>query len=190
MMSTPITLVCEMPAADSGRGWADPDYYRAFTDQLSEHVGHPVATVCGHLRDLLPLDGFILLSPLNHPVLSLAECPTAQQVDLASRLVAVNAGTTRIFEKILEKLSVAAAITEMSLLEWRTSDSGALGARGLHGRRDIGRQIGAHCLEIFSSERYCYLQSATHHGLPHLLADYLRALAQMNAEAQVIDRRP
>jgi hypothetical protein len=64
----------------------------------------------------------------------------------------------------------------MSLSEWESTTPLTIGARGLYGRKDVRSQIGASCL-LFESERYCYFQSSTHRGLPHLVVDYLEALA-------------
>jgi hypothetical protein len=186
MTSVPITFVYEVPSADSGQQWAGPEFYREFMEQLGRHAGQSVTTVYGKLRDSIPPTGFILLSSLNHPVVTLSECEVAQQTDLAARLIPVGVGNTRIFDRVLEKLSVAAAISELSFWEWNGTDCSIPGARGLHGRRDIGNLIGANCLEIFSSERYCYLQSTKHYGLPHLLADYLTALARPKGRAPLI----
>jgi hypothetical protein len=133
------------------------------------------------LRDALPLDGFIILRSLNHVALSLAECDPAQRAEVAARLVPIQVSGTRIFERILENLSVAAAIDGMSYQEWQGRDPAKQTAHGLYGLHQIGQLAGGECVSLFQSERYCYLQSFAHFGLPHLLADYLAALERSRA---------
>ena len=112
--------------------------------------------------------------------MALDECSAEQRIELAGRLVPIETSRIRIFEELLEPLSLAAAIDSMSMMEWERGDPHQVGTRGLYGRRDVGQLVGAACL-LFKSERYCYLQSPTHRGLPHLLADYLNALGEQRS---------
>ena len=95
----------------------------------------------------------------------------------ARRLVALGESRVAVFDELLEPLSIAAAVDTMTFMEWRGDSTTARDTRGPYGRRDIGALVGASPL-IYKSERYCYLHSKTHHGLPHLLADYLTVYAE------------
>ena len=131
----------------------------------------------GFLRDVAPSEGFIFLSGSAHPKISLDECAPERRRDLASRLISVGEDRVDILQELLEGLSVAAAIDFMTFAEWKSDTRGQRGARGPYGLRHIGALVGATCL-LFESPRYCYLQSSTHFGLPHLLADYLAVYAE------------
>jgi len=155
-----------------------PQIYGRFVEEVGRRAGVDIPFVEGFLRDVAPADGFILLNASAHPVMVVGECAPEQQADLASRLIPIDEDRVRIFEKLLEPLSIPGAIESMSLMEWELQDPATIGARGLYGRHDIGEVVGARCNNLFRSARYCYLESSTHYGLPHLLADYLAALAR------------
>jgi len=72
----------------------------------------------------------------------------------------------------LDAIPAAAAIDTVSLLEWDPNQAFAVGPAG---RRSVGEAVGASCVPLFGGDRHCLLQSSLHAGLPHLLADYLRA---------------
>ncbi len=166
MSALSITFVCE-PLESAER-------CSRFVEDVGRHAGVTIARIPGLLRDVAPPKGFILLAAMNVPSMSLEECSPDRRAGLAARLVPIDVGRTRIFEELLEPLSVAAAVDSVSLWEWEKWEP-AKGARGLHGRRDIGQIVGASC-ELWESARYCYLKSPTHRGLTHLLADYLAVL--------------
>lgn len=129
------------------------------------------------LKDLHAEADFVLLSASIAPSLALAECALEHQMEWARQLVPLQVSRTGIFE-MLEKLSLPAAITSLAITEWEASQGSDPGASGLYGQREIGCVAGASCVSLFASERYCYLESKAHQGLPHLLADYLRAWAR------------
>jgi hypothetical protein len=145
--------------------------YARFIDELAHHAGSAIQTI-EQLRDA-PESDFIVFGGADVRV-SLNECPIEQRACIARRLVPINASRSGIFENLLEPLSLAGAIDALSMVEWKMWEPYRVGTRGLHGLRDVGRLAGASCL-IFESERYCFLESSTHRGLPHLLADYLVA---------------
>jgi hypothetical protein len=177
MTLTQITFVSEPARLPHVPGAIGPERFDRFLAAVEQHAGFPVGRVHGFLRDVAPAAGFILLDASADPEMVLDELPPEQRSELASRLVPIGVGQTRIFERVLENLSVPAAVDGLSLFEWETADPAAPGARGLHGLRDIGQLVGASCL-LFESARYCYLTSPVHHGLPHLLVDYLGALTR------------
>lgn len=150
-----------------------------FIEELAGCAGCPIQTI-EQLSDA-PASDFVVFAGADARV-SLSECPVEHQSSIARRLIPINASRPRIFETLLEPLSLPAAIDGLSMMEWKVGDSHRTGARGLHGLREVGRLAGASCL-LFQSERYCFLESPTHRGLPHLLADYLIAY-----QSVVLDR--
>jgi hypothetical protein len=142
-----------------------------FIKELAGCAGCSIQTI-EQLSDA-PASDFIVFAGADARV-SLSECPIEQQSSIARRLVPINASRSGIFNKLLEPLSLPAAIDGLSMMEWKVGDPNQHGTRGLHGLREVGRLAGASCL-LFQSERYCFLESSTHRGLPHLLADYLTA---------------
>ena len=175
---TELTLhfVHEPSRLDSvpGSVFAGPERYDRFVSELERYTGTGVSRASGRLCDVAPADGLVLLDGTVDVRESIAECSPDMQADLLTRVIPFGVGRTRIFEKLLEPLSLLAAIDVLSFWEWDTQEPDTSGARGLYGLREVGARIGASCL-VFESARYCYLQSEAHHGLPHLLADYLRA---------------
>jgi len=180
MIPMRITWVYEPPRLPPAPNQVTPQTYARFVDEVGRRAGVDIPLVEGFLRDVAPADGFILLKASAHPGVALDECDVRRQADIASRLIPIDVDRTRILETLLEALSIPAAIDLMSLDEWETKDPATIGAWGLHGRKDIGELVGASC-KLYKSARYCYLHSPTHHGLPHLLADYLAALARTTA---------
>jgi len=175
MTSVHITWVYE-PTRSSDQSMLSSQHYAPFIEQVGRYADVSIPLVQGFLRDVAPPEGIILLASSAHPKLVLDECAAEKQANLASRLVPIDESRIRIFDNLLEPLSIPAAVDGMTLHEWE-SGAGYPGARGPYGLRDIGRLVGASCL-LFESARYCYLQSPTHRGLPHLLADYLIAYAK------------
>lgn len=155
-----------------------PESLSSFLDELAAHTGAYVAVEECFLRDLQTAADFVLLSASVAPSLALAECAPELQTELAQKLVPMQVSTTGIFE-MLEKFSLPAAVTSLALAEWEATRLDRPRASGLHGQREIGHAAGASCVDLFTSERYCYLESKTHRGLPHLLADYLQAWARL-----------
>jgi hypothetical protein len=173
LVSEPARLPCDYPVAG-------PEQYNRFVAAVERHLGSAVERRYGFLRDVAPSTGFILLDGSAHPEIVLEECSAKGLGELASRLVPLGRSQTRIFENVLEKLEVPAAVDGLSFVEWEAADPDAIGAWGPYGRSDIAPLIGAKCV-LYESPRYCYLQSASHYGLPHLLVDYLRALVSASS---------
>jgi hypothetical protein len=171
MNSLSITFVYQWTRDLPHRDISAAEEHARFIEELACHAASPIRTI-EQLREA-PASDFIVFAGADARI-SLSECPVEQQASIARRLVPINASRTRIFEELLEPLSLPAAIDDFSMLEWRVRPPDQVGTRGLHGLRDVGRLAGANCL-IFQSERYCFLESSTHRGLPHLLADYLIA---------------
>jgi hypothetical protein len=173
-----ITLLYEPSREPPGPLQTGPERYDRLAAELARHAASPVERITGYLGDIHP-EGFVLLHSGVHPDLALAECPREIRASLASRLVPLGVSQKGIFE-ILNSLSLPAAVTGVSLWEWEAADPDEIGAWGLYGLRAIGARVGATSEELFEtkSARYGYLKSEAHRGLPHLLADYLRAYAE------------
>jgi hypothetical protein len=171
---TPLTITWVYFADDtrsSLRLGVDED--DGFVGELARYAGVEIPLVKGRLCDVAPDDGFILWNVHGlDAAYGLEECGD-RAAEIASRLVTIDASTSRIF-RALEHLHIAAAIDSFSHLAWKEGDS----AKGLYGRRDIAAQIGATCDEKEASENYGYLTRVAPGGLPQLLADYLVALTQ------------
>lgn len=175
---TMMTFVFEPPRLSDAFG-TSPERRSRFIDALGRHSGVPVAVTEAPLREAMQRDGFILANAES--LVSLSELAEEERSALAPRFVAVGVSRPRIFQRVLEPLQIAAAVDGMTLFEWEEERPETVGARGPHGRKDVAAKIGATCL-LFESQHYCYLASESHHGLPHLLADYLAALHTMHEE--------
>lgn len=154
-------------------------YDETFVRAVAVHAGIAIEPTDGRLCDHVPARGFVLLHSA-HPHEALAACVPADRDGIAARVVLIEVSRSRIFSSVLESLRVAAAVDYASHLAWsREPSSLANGeACGLYGLRSIASAIGATCdPSAGTSENYCFLNSAAHEGLPHLLADYLGALA-------------
>ena len=168
-----ITLVYEPPRLPPTPMRSGPERFAGFLDELSRYAG-AVRVIEGRLSEVAPAAGFVLLAGGVHPAMALDECSPEQRLDLATRLVPLGTSQKGIFA-LLEEWLLPAAVENLALVEWEAAEQDEIGARGLYGRRDVGQRAGASCVELFSSAHYCYLQSVKHHGLPHLLVDYLSA---------------
>jgi hypothetical protein len=177
MTAMKVSFFCESVEDPIPNGRSYRERYRRFISETSEHLGTEVSFVEGSLRDSAPPRGFILFVGADVEV-ALHRCVPELRDGLAARLVPLAVSRPKIFERYLEPLSLAGAIDSMSRSEWENTAPLTMGTRGLYGRKDVRSQIGASCL-LFESERYCYFQSNTHQGLPHLVVDYLKALAPL-----------
>ena len=151
----------------------------AFVRAVANHAGVAIEPIHGRLCDHVPADGFVLLHSADLHV-ALAACAPADRVSIAARIVALDVSRSRIFSRVLEGLRLAAAVDYASHLAWSREPSSLANSEacGLYGLRSIASAIGATCdSSAGTSENYCFLNSAAHEGLPHLLADYLSALA-------------
>ena len=173
-MSPFATLVYEPSNSPRGPMSAGPERYKQFLEELSKHLGNEVPLIEGHLRDLVP-QGFVLLHSGRDVRAVLADCPPEARQTLVKRVIPLAVSHSHIFE-ILEELFLPAAVGSITMSEWEAREPDDVGARGPHGLREVAAQIPAGCIELYESKsaHYCYLESRTHHGLPHLLSDYLR----------------
>ena len=177
-----LTLVWEPPRLPLTPMSSGPESLSPFLEELARHLGAPVPVEVCFLKDLRSDADFVLLSASIAPSLALAECAPQDQTELATKLVPLQVSGTRIFE-MLETLTLPAAVPSLAMAEWQGSRHEEDGASGLYGLKEIGRAAGASCVDLFTSQHYCYLESSSHRGLPHLLSDYLRALLRMRSLA-------
>lgn len=161
----------------------DPDLLSRFVAQIEQRAGIRIEQLDRPPPASLPVDGFLMLAPSVAPTSLLELVPMDQRPALAARLVPIvgDLSHEQIFA-LLEAHACAAAIDAMSVHDWESRIKVFLGSMGPHGQRRIAPMVSAECGR-FESERYCYLRSATHEGLPHLLVDYLRALEPLLAQA-------
>ena len=166
-----ITFVYQRARELPQRDISAANEHARFIEELADAAKCQISTI-EQLSDA-PASHFIVFAGADARA-TLSECAADKQESIARRLVPINASRPKIFEKLLEPLSVAAAIDGMSMMEWKLGNPHQAGTRGLYGLRDVGKVVGASCL-VFQSERYCFLESSAHPGLPQLLADYLAA---------------
>lgn len=172
-----ITWICEPGESPSFHLSPDEELVR----RVAEHAGVDIPRVDGQLVDHVPAEGFILLRSVR-PHEALAACRPEEWAGLAARVIAMDVSRSRIFSHLLDGLGLAAAIDYPSHLEWQRS--GRAGRAGLFGQKAVAAALGAICDPgAGSSDRYCYLTSEVHDGLPHLLADYLRVLGELRDRA-------
>ena len=171
MTSMRITWICEPDESPAFHLAPDEELVR----RLGEQLGVAIQRIDGRLCDHAPAEGFILLHSF-HPYDALAACPPAERDGIAARVIAMDVSRSRIFSRVLDGLGLVAAIDYPSHLQWARSPA-VPSMSGIFGLKAIASMIGAACEPgTESSDRYCYLTSRTHQGLPHLLADYLAAL--------------
>lgn len=145
-----------------------------FIDEVARYAGVSISRIEGRLQEVAPRDGFMLLNSFG-PAHSLSSCDPDRRQDLASRMIAVDVSDSRIFERVLEPLSIAGAIDALSHLAWQEQSAGSGSAQYLYGLSDVARKLNANC-EGAGSKRYCRMLSESAGGLPELLARYLVAL--------------
>jgi hypothetical protein len=167
----PVSFVCYVP--DDPKRWlAVSQGHARFFSEVGRHAGSPLKTY--RAPHDAPETDFLLLAGADVRTV-LALYPLAVRASFARRLIPINVSRPKIFESILEPLAIPGAVDPMSIVEWE-HDENRPGAWGLFGIRDVGAKIGAACV-LYSSERYCFLQSDAHRGLPDLLVSYLTAYA-------------
>jgi hypothetical protein len=176
MKLLPVTFVYQSALSPLSSMATGIEGYAKFMTALQRQRGISLTVIERRLAEVIDLPGYLLFGGADCLV-ALFECPVERQSSVALRLVPLNASRPKIFQKLLEPYSLAGAIDDMSLLEWESPNVGPIDAHGLFGRKDIANLIGA-TPDFLISERYAYLKSSTHDGLPHLLADYLVALDQ------------
>jgi hypothetical protein len=176
-MPLPLTLLFEPPRRPPGPQQIGADDFAPLAAALSAHLFAAVPLVQGYLRDTRPA-GLILLHAELSPQAVLAECPEHGRTALAARLIPLAVSEKGVCE-MLEALGLPAAVSNFGLSQWQAAEPGETGASGIYGLRNLARASHARIDTLRGpvSPRYGHLVSKTHHGLPHLLADYLRVLA-------------
>jgi hypothetical protein len=169
-----VLFVCELPDIERGA-----HQYARFLDDLGTRLSHTVPFVQARLCDVTSLFDFAILETLDVKQ-SLAGCDVSEQAELAQRLVPLypprGKGT---FHPQMEQLCLAGALEPWAMANWDPANSASQRTEGLTGRRDLAAIINATCMDdlMMPPAGYCFMVSTQHHGLPHLLADYLCALA-------------
>lgn len=175
---TEVTFIEEPNLADAGH---PVERYDDFANALRGHLAaanRDLRAIKGQLHDVVPRTGLVLLCSVDHFEVALSKCEESQRTEIASRLVPIGISGARKKNLVtIERLSLAAATDGLSLLEWSASRGQENGAWGLYGLRHIGETIGAECF-MQETERYCFMNSPSHHSLPHLLAAYLVTLGE------------
>lgn len=154
-----------------------------FVSEVSRHAGTEIPYVEGRLDDVAPRHGFILLNSFG-PSDSLRACEAERRTELAARLVAIDVSSSRIFERVLEPLSIAGAIDVPAHLAWQSSE-GAASSQGFYGLQHVADRLDVR-RDLASSTKYCRMWCEQQGGLPWLLAKYLVTLNEVrNAAAAV-----
>jgi hypothetical protein len=151
---------------------AGPERYQRLLDELSRYAGVEVPIVRGELR-AAPADTYVLFAGTGDLSRSLRDCGPALADQLAPRIVLLDVSWQRALAQ-LEEHRLAGAVDNLRLSEWLARPSSCTGPFGL---RSLVGPLGASCVPLapLNSTHYCLLQSEHHHGMPHLLADYLAA---------------
>ena len=174
MSKVPVTFIYQSPVEDTSPAACGYRGHEHFVAALLQQPQISLQFVLGKLAEISRVElGYIIFDGIDAGV-ALLSCNVETRSEIASRMIPINASRPRIFQKLLEKYALAGAIDGMSMAEWESVNSE--GAHGLFGRKDIAARIGA-VPDFLESERYAYLKSSTHHGLPHLVADYICALS-------------
>jgi hypothetical protein len=174
-----VLFVSDLPDTDRGT-----HYFTGFLDELGHHLGQPVPVGPGQLRDVeLPFD-FVILETTDVEQ-SLVGRDASEQADLARRLVVVCPHRRKAFVyPQMVRRCLAGALESLAMISQGSVDPANQRTKGLTGMRDLAARINATCMDdlLMPPIGYCFMESTKHHGLPHLLADYLRALAAREEE--------
>jgi hypothetical protein len=167
-----ITLLYEPSAERKIPFAAGAERYRRFAEELGRYAGTPVRVVEGYLKSTHE-DGYILFAGSGDVSRSLAECGRERAAQLAPRILLLDVSWQRALEQ-LERNRLAGAVDSLRMSEWLAHPSSCTGPFGL---RYLTKAIGASCVPLpgLRSRHYCLLESKSHRGMPHLLADYLTA---------------
>ena len=174
MMSPQVLFICELPDVEHG---VHP--YARFLEGLGHHLNNTVPLVQAPLCEVKARFDLAVLETLDVEQ-SLARCDANEQARLAKRLVLVYPRRGKgAFHAQMEKLCLAGALDSGAIAGWNSTESTGRPVEGLTGKRDLATTINATCMEdlMMPPTGYCFMVSMKHRGLPHLLADYLRALA-------------
>jgi hypothetical protein len=171
-MTMRITLLLEPSAGREVPFAAGAERYRRFAEELAHYAGTPVPVVKAALN-AAPEGGYVLFAARGDLARSLADCDPEQATRLPGRLVLLDVSWQQALAE-LERHRLAAAVDSLRMSEWLARPSGGKGPFGL---RHLAKTLGVSCVPLpcFQSAHYCLLDSAHHHGMPHLLADYLTA---------------
>jgi hypothetical protein len=171
-MTMRITLLFE-PSADRAIPFAvGPERYQRLAAELGRYAGAQVQIV-KHVLRRAPADAYVLFAGSGDLSRSLADCGPVLAALLAPRIVLLDVSWQQALEQ-LEKHRLAGAVDSLRLSEWLARPSSS---RGPFGLRYLAKPLGASCVPMpaLCSAHYCLLHSEQHHGMPHLLADYLAA---------------
>ena len=169
-----ITILLEPPRDGVITGQERPDpWLERFAAELGRHAGAEVPIVAGLLSQA-PATGMVIARLSLDLTGALAECSPALRRSLAPRVVPLDVYRGEVFD-LLATHRLAAAIETLSYHDWMRQSPELRMASGPHGLCSIASTIGGRCSEAFRRGQYCLLESDDHYGLPHLLADYLRA---------------
>ena len=150
---------------------ADAEEVEPLVEALGNYAGAPVGRV-PHLGAAEP-GGFFLVPAIQDLAGLLAGCGPELAAALRPRLITFSSGPAdAVLAAELDR--VAGVVDRLGVLEW-AGQQGTGWARGPAGLRRLAEAAGAGCTPLFRGEDYCMLVSEAHDGLPHLLADYLRA---------------
>jgi hypothetical protein len=149
--------------------------YLRFAEALGRHLGSPVPLVQDELRNA-PRDGFVVINPMGDIGRPLDACDPELRAGLPPRRVVLDVFRGDLPD-LLTTVGPVGAIESMSFFAWKSRSEEATGASGLYGFASLASKSGATCSRLPATAPYCLLGSDTHEGLPHLLVDYLRAVA-------------
>lgn len=154
---------------------AGPERYQRLADELGRHLGTAVRTVQSFSLEAVR-DGYLLWVTSGDPERLLGDLDPFVAKDLAARTVLLDVSWQQALVQ-LERYRFAAAIDSLRLSEWLARPVGTKGPFGLNRLASV---IGASCspLPSLQSRHYCLLEGGPQQGMPHLLADYLRAYDQ------------
>jgi len=124
MTSLSVAFVYQSSGAHPGQGMTA---YSRFVAELGQHAASPLKTF-GRLHEA-PESDFIIFAG-DDARATLESYPADQRPGIAARLIPINASRPRIFERLLEPLSIPGAIDSMSLLEWEQQTRAALAREG------------------------------------------------------------
>lgn len=179
-----VSLVFEPRPKD----WPDQSTgYDIFMRDLEKRLGREIPRLSGVIPDLLPLDGYLLVRPVD-PRRPFSNCSPEVASHLSKRSVVFGLASDEIADA-LEYGRPAAAFDDIAFGRWSTRPYRGIGARGLYGYADFASRVGARCDPMppvpptHVVEPYCCLESDTHESFTYLLADYLRLLASEGGQA-------
>jgi len=139
---------------------------------VARHLKAAVQTVQSYSPDAVQ-DGYLFWVTSGDPERLLGGLHPSVAKDLAARTVLLDVSWQKALAQ-LERYRFAAAVDSLRLGEWLARPPSTAGPFGLSRLASV---IGASCATLPSlrSRHYCLLEGERHQGMPHVLADYLRA---------------